>query len=127
MEYKILIVDDSEIIRMVLSRIIGMINLPVKSIRLAGHGKEALQLINEETPDIIFTDLNMPEMSGIELIEELSKAEKLKGISTLVISTEGNEERIEYLKSLGVNRYMRKPFTPQSVKAELENLIGEWS
>jgi two-component system chemotaxis response regulator CheY len=127
MTYKILIVDDSEIMRSVLKRIIGMIDLPIDSLDVAINGVDALEQINAQKPDVLLTDLNMPEMSGFELIEKLEEQGVLSEINAMVISTEGNEDRMEDLKSKGVNEYLRKPFTPQTVKESLEKLLGSWS
>ncbi len=126
MGYTVLIVDDSDIIRSVLERTLRMSRLPLDEVLTACNGKEALEKLNGNWVDIVFTDIHMPEMSGIELIDAMNSDAELSEIPVIIVSTEGSAARIEELKSKGVRAYLRKPFTPESIRVVVVDTLGEW-
>ncbi|MBD3317808.1 MAG: response regulator [Chitinivibrionales bacterium] len=126
MAYTIMVVDDSETIRSVLERTIKMTKLPVDRILEAPNGKEALVKLADDWVDIIFTDLNMPEMSGSELVDALNEDVELRDVPVVIVSTEGSQTRIEELRKKGIRGYLRKPFTPESIRDIIINTLGEW-
>jgi two-component system chemotaxis response regulator CheY len=126
MAYTIMVVDDSETIRSVLERTIRMTRLPVDRILEAPNGKEALRTLADEWVDIIFTDLNMPEMGGAELIDALKGDVELCDVPIVIVSTEGSQTRIEELRGKGIEGYLRKPFTPESIRDIIIDTLGEW-
>lgn len=126
MSFSIMIVDDSEIIRGVLTRCISMVQIPCEEILEAVNGKIALEVLEENCPDIILTDINMPVMNGVEFISKLKSNEEFQDIPVVVVSTEGSETRIQELMDQGVSGYLRKPFTPESIREILVQVLGEW-
>lgn len=126
MSFQILIADDSEIIRAVLKRTLEMAKVPLASLDLVQNGAEALKVIQSKKIDVLFTDINMPEMNGVKLVEELKGSEAFKDIPIVVISTEGSEQRISFLKEMGITNYLRKPFTPESIRKSLAGVLGDW-
>lgn len=126
MAYTILVVDDSDTIRAVLERTLAMTRLKIDEVVHAVNGKDALEKLHEHWVDIVFTDINMPEMSGIELIEKMGEDPELHEIPVVVISTEGSSRRIEYLKKKGIKGYLRKPFTPESIRDVIVETLGGW-
>lgn len=126
MAYTIMVVDDSETIRAVLERTIGMTKLPVDSIIKAENGKDALKKLEDNWVDIVFTDINMPEMSGIELVDEMNKNSEFRDIPVVIVSTEGSKARIEELRRKGVKGYLRKPFTPENIRDIIIETLGGW-
>lgn len=124
MGYNILIVDDSKTIRAILSKTLRLTGVPISEIFEAGNGQEALECLHGRWIDLILTDLNMPVMTGIELIEAMIVDDLLKNIPVVVISTDGSTTRIEELKAKGVREYIQKPFTPEDVRAIIETLLG---
>jgi two-component system chemotaxis response regulator CheY len=124
MSFSILIVDDSEIIREVLHRTLNMIKIPFSNIFKAANGAEALTILKDQWVDIVFTDIHMPVMGGIELIENMHSSPEYKDIPVVVISTEGSTTRIDQLKSLDIKGYLRKPFTPESIRDILNSTLG---
>lgn len=123
--YSLLIVDDSEIIRSVLQRTLNMAKIPVSNVCQASNGQEAMEILDNTWIDLVMTDLNMPVMSGFELINIMHKRNDLNLIPIVVISTEGSALRIDELKERGVKGYLRKPFTPESICLTLRNILGE--
>jgi two-component system chemotaxis response regulator CheY len=126
MGYVILIVDDSETMRLMLERTLHMTRLPMDEIIKAENGRNALAVLKERWVDLVMTDLNMPEMTGDELIDNIKNDSALKNLPIVVISTEGNETVIQELHDKGIQGYLRKPFTPEHVRDLIINTIGEW-
>ncbi|MFP4417354.1 MAG: response regulator [Fibrobacterota bacterium] len=126
MAYTIMIVDDSETIRSMLTRTIGMTRLPVRSILQAQNGKDALSLLENNWVDIIFSDINMPQMNGIELIDVMRGHPEYRDIPVVVVSTEGSSTRIRELEEKGIKEYLRKPFTPENIRDVIINTLGGW-
>jgi two-component system, chemotaxis family, chemotaxis protein CheY len=123
MAYNILIVDDSKTIRSILSKTLGLTRLAINQIFEAGNGKEALECLQENWIDLVLTDLNMPVMSGIELIDAMAKDGMLKDIPVIVVSTDGSTTRIEELKEKGIREYIRKPFTPEAIGEIIDRIL----
>ncbi|MGM0443863.1 MAG: response regulator [Fibrobacterota bacterium] len=126
MAYSILIVDDSEVIRGALQRTIDMTKLPIHALFTAENGKKALEILAEEWVDIVFSDIHMPGMNGLELIEEMKKSPELSDVPVAVISSEGSKKRIQQLEELGICGYVRKPFKPENIRDIVLNTLGEW-
>lgn len=124
MAYNILIVDDSGITRTVMERTVRMCGVEIGEVRQAGHGKEALEVLSDFWPDIVFCDINMPVMDGLTLISELQKSDEWKDLPVVIVSTEGSETRMEELRRSGIQGYIRKPFTPEEVSAAMQTLLG---
>ena len=122
MSKKLLVVDDSSIIRRVVIRTLRMIMEDIADISEAANGVEALEFLKEQTVDVIFTDINMDDMDGIELINRVKSQEETQHIPIVVISTEGNQNRVEQLMQEGAVGYIKKPFTPEHVRDVLTSL-----
>ncbi len=120
----ILIVDDSSLTRKRIRRIIEMANLDVGQFLDAENGAEALKILEQSNVDLVLSDLNMPEMSGDEMIHRMKSAQATKSIPVVVVSTESKTARIKELLAEGVKDYLHKPFTPEEFKEVMENL---WS
>lgn len=123
MAYNILIVDDSSIVRAVIQRTVRMCGVDIGEIYEAANGKEALTQLQGAWVDIIFADINMPVMNGIELIEELDRQGTLKETPVVVVTTDRSEVRIERLKAHGVREYLNKPFTPEQIRDVLDRCL----
>lgn len=124
MPYNILIVDDSETVRAVLARTLEMAGVDVSTLHQASNGEEALEVMKNNWIDLVFSDINMPGMGGVEMIERMQESDLLGTVPVVVVSTEGSKTRIDDLLSKGVRAYIRKPFTPEKVKAVVEELLG---
>jgi two-component system, chemotaxis family, chemotaxis protein CheY len=90
----------------------------------AGDGNEALALLQREWVDLILTDINMPGMNGEEFLRHLEGDELLRALPTVVISTDATSSRIQRMLSLGARGYVTKPFTPETLRTELERTLG---
>jgi two-component system, chemotaxis family, chemotaxis protein CheY len=124
MGYNILIVDDSITVRAMIAKALKLSQLPLGEIYQAGNGQEALEALKANWTDLVLTDINMPVMNGLELVRQMAADELLRTVPVVVVSTEGSQARIDELKSHGIRGYLRKPFTPEVLKAEVENILG---
>jgi two-component system chemotaxis response regulator CheY len=122
-----MVVDDSEIIRSMVQRSLAMTGLPLDAVVEAPNGKAALQLLENQWVDIVLTDIHMPQMDGISLIEAMQANPELKDIPVVIVSTEGSATRIDELKQKGVKGYLRKPFTPEKIRDVIVNTLGAWN
>jgi len=125
MSLNILVVDDSHIMRRFIIRAIKACGIKYGEIIEAANGKEALEKLEQSWVDIILTDINMPEMDGIEFIKNLKAHEIYKKLPIVVITTEGTKEKIQQLQELGIDGYIKKPFPPEEIKRTLSSLIGK--
>lgn len=123
MGYNVLIVDNSVIIRKMVAKTLSISDLDISEYHFAENGRQALEKLEKHWIDIVFADINMPEMNGIEMIREMSKKEMLSTIPVVVISTERSRERIEALKAMGVRAYLKKPFVPEEFARVVKSLI----
>ncbi len=106
----VLIADDSRAMRAMLTSTIE--SLGDFKIIEACSGFEALRLLPRESVDLILTDINMPDINGLELISYLRDNPNYQDIPVIIISTEGSQKDIDKGKLLGANEYVVKPFDP---------------
>lgn len=116
----ILIADDSPAMRAMLVSAIE--SFGEYRIVEASSGFEALRLLPREKVDLILTDINMPDINGLELISYLRGNSNYVAIPVIIISTEGSHKDIEKGKLIGANEYLTKPFAP----ARLEELVKSY-
>lgn len=124
MAFNVLIVDDSKTVRAIVEKTLRMSGVPLDHVHHAGNGKEALDLLATQWVDIIFADINMPVMTGVQMIEKLAADGVLKSVPVVVISTEGSVTRIEELNKLGIRGYLRKPFQPEQFRSLVLETLG---
>jgi two-component system chemotaxis response regulator CheY len=125
MAYSVLIVDDSPVMRSFIRRVMTLSGFEVRECFEASNGEEALTQLRQHRVDVILTDINMPTMNGEELLRRLGADGVLKSVPALVISTDATRGRILRMMSLGAEGYMTKPFSPESLREELERVLGE--
>lgn len=123
MESDILVVDDSAAIRKILQRVLRQTGMAIKDIHEAGDGQEALELLKSKTVHLVLTDINMPNMDGLELLAALKGSGDWKDIPVVMITTEGGEARVAEAVKLGAIGYVRKPFTADQIKEKLTGVL----
>jgi two-component system chemotaxis response regulator CheY len=119
-----LIVDDSSVMRKIVERSVRQAGIVLTSVFQAGNGVEALAVLAENRVDLIFCDINMPVMDGLEFVKQLSGVENAKGVPVIMITTEGSESHVVQALSAGARGYIRKPFTPEHVRDSVIPLLG---
>ncbi len=124
MPYNILVVDDSQTVRAVIRKTLDLAGVDVGEIHEAGNGQEALDILRDNWLDLVFADINMPVMTGIEMVDRMSADGLLKTVPVVIVSTEGSATRVEQLKAKGVSAYIRKPFTPEIIREVVDEVLG---
>lgn len=124
MAHNILIVDDSATTRAFIRRTIGLAGFPVADLYEAGDGAAALGVLAARRVDLVVTDLHMPTMDGIEMTRRMRADPACRDIPVVVITADPNTDRLDRLREAGVKGYLRKPFTPESVRGALELAMG---
>jgi two-component system chemotaxis response regulator CheY len=119
----VLIVDDSAAIRKILQRVLQQTEVPIGSVYEAGDGIEAITVLNDNPIGLIFSDINMPNMDGLQLLGQLRANEAWKAIPVLMITTEGSQAKVMEALDLGASGYVRKPFTTDQIKDKLVGLV----
>lgn len=125
MSFNILIVDDSKTIRSVIKKTLDIAGVSVGDLYEAENGQVALDIMNSNWIDLVFADINMPVMTGIEMIEKMSKDNTLEKTPVIIVSTEGSKTRIDDLLKLGVRAYLRKPINPEDLRNIVQEVMGE--
>ena len=125
MAYNILLVDDSSIVRKSLIKVLGMAEIEIGAILEAENGRVALEILKDNWVDLIFLDINMPVMNGIEFMEALRDSDLNKDTPIIVISTEGSKIRADELQQLGIKAQLRKPVRPESLTEIVVGVLGK--
>jgi two-component system, chemotaxis family, chemotaxis protein CheY len=121
---KVLIVDDSSVMRKIVERSLRQAGLDLAEVLEASNGAEGLAEVQKGPLDLILSDINMPSMDGLEFLKSLSGVDQAKGVPVVMITTEGSEARVVEALSAGAKGYLRKPFTPEQVKERVMPLLG---
>lgn len=123
MTHKLLIVEDSPTIR---SLIISTLDAAGDfQFVETGSGFEALKILPREKFDLIITDINMPDINGLELVSFVKKSELYKDIPLFIISTERSEQDVKKGISLGANEYIVKPFDTEDLVSRVQKYLGK--
>jgi two-component system chemotaxis response regulator CheY len=121
---RLLVVDDSAMMRKVICRAAMLTGLPIASIHEAGNGRQALEILATADIDAVITDLNMPEMNGIELLRAIAARPGHDRLVRIVISTDGSDARRAEAQGLDVRLYLEKPFRPEAIRDVLAEIAG---
>lgn len=119
----VLIVDDSAAIRKILTRVLRQTDLNLGEIREAGDGTEAIEILKTRTFGLILSDINMPQMDGLQLLARIKAQEHLRQVPVIMITTEGGQGKVMEAVQLGATGYVRKPFTAEQIKEKLSGVL----
>jgi two-component system chemotaxis response regulator CheY len=120
---RILIVEDSATMRSLLASSLEELEIPVKIIE-AESGFEALRFLPRESFDLVVTDINMPDINGLELVSFIRNNEKYAKIPLVIVSTEGSERDRDKGLGLGADAYLVKPFDPETLRQVVTDLLA---
>jgi len=121
LDLKILVVDDFESMRRIVKQVLN--DLGFKDITLADDGATALPLLKNGDFGFLITDWNMPQMEGIDLVKAVRADPRLKSMPILMVTAEAKREQIIQAAQAGVNDYIVKPFTPETLKGKIEKIF----
>ncbi len=119
MPLDILIVDDSAAIRKILQRVLLQAEVSIGRIYEAGDGLEALDTLKTTQVNLILSDINMPNMDGLQLLRQIKTGGPWQNVPVLMITTEGSQSRVMEAVQLGAAGYVRKPFTADQIKEKI--------
>lgn len=124
MSFNVMIVDDSGAMRSVIKKIITISGFKMSLCMEAANGREALERLQGNWVDAIISDINMPEMGGLELLQTLSQDALYRNIPVIIVSTEGSAERMKEALDRGAKGFIKKPFLPEDIRGVLYEVIG---
>ena len=119
----VLIVDDSNTMRKIVARSLRQAGIDFDQILEAGDGQEALDVLGANQVDVVLSDINMPNMTGLEFLKAKSEDDAIKDIPVVMISTETGADIIDEAKSYGAKGAIKKPFTPDLINETLGPLL----
>jgi two-component system chemotaxis response regulator CheY len=125
MAFNVLIVDDSLSMRSVIKKTIKVSGFKVGEYFEAADGKEALKILADAWVDLVLTDINMPNMNGLELITMMHEDQILSSIPVVMVTTEGSQKSVQKSMEMGAKGYIKKPFQPEDIKRILNRIMGE--
>lgn len=124
MALNVLVVDDSDVIRTMILKTLRLADVPVGSAFEAANGREALAVVDSNWVDLVVADINMPVMDGVEMLRRLRADTRHAELPVIVVTTEGSIERVAELESAGVSAYVRKPFTPETIRRVIDDVTS---
>ena len=121
---KLLVVDDSLLIRKIIKAAADVLNMDTEE---AQDGIEALEKLSEcyEEIDLVLLDWNMPEMSGYDVLVEIKNSDKYMSIPVMMVTTEGQKSNIVAAIRAGADNYLTKPFTVDELQSKILECLGQ--
>ena len=124
MEHKILIVDDEAHIRMLIEQTLEELEDEGVEFLTAENGEIALEIIQKENPKLVFLDVMMPKMNGMEVCRRVKKELELKDIFIVLLTAKGQELDRQRGQEVGADVYMTKPFDPEIILSKAKEVLG---
>jgi two-component system, chemotaxis family, chemotaxis protein CheY len=119
-----LVVDDSPVTRKMVRRALGLCGLKVGVVYEAGDGAEALDALSRHRVDLVLADINMPVMSGMEMVERMSRDPELSNVPVVIVATPMSQDRVEQVLDRGARAYLAKPFRPEALRDVVIQILG---
>lgn len=117
----ILVVDDSKVMRDMITACLRPD--PSLVVTQAASGLEAIERLSLQSFSAVVLDLNMPDIGGLEVVEFVRSQDKLKTLPILIVTTRADDGSREKVLAAGASKYLTKPFTPESILAEVKALL----
>ena len=124
MEQKILIVDDEAHIRMLIEQTLEELEDEGVEFLSAENGEAALDIIQEEKPNLVFLDVMMPKMNGMEVCRRVKKELGMSDVFIILLTAKGQELDRQKGLDVGADVYMTKPFDPEVLLTKAKEVLG---
>ncbi len=121
---RILVVDDFQTMRRIIINLLRQLGFT--NVCEAPDGKIALERVRSEKIDLIVSDWNMPNMTGMEFLQEVRKDDAIKHIPFIMVTAEGKKENVIAAVHAGVSNYIVKPFNAATLKEKLVKVVGDF-
>jgi len=99
-------------------------SLGVRHVSTADDGADALNILAKAPVHLVISDYNMPNMDGLNLLNNLRAGEKTKGVGFILITGRAEQQIIDHGRKLGMNNYLKKPFEPADLRKCIESVVG---
>ncbi|MCK5350656.1 MAG: response regulator, partial [Desulfobacula sp.] len=119
---KILVVDDSGTMRVMFKQMLNKAGFD--NIIIAANGKEGLEKVKKEKPDLILSDWNMPVMDGLEFLKELRKTDEYKNLPFIMATAQSDKTSQNQILDAGGNGHVPKPFDENQIKKAIEKIFA---
>jgi DNA-binding response OmpR family regulator len=123
MEQKLLIVDDEAHIRMLLEQTLEELEDEGVDFYSAQNGEEAFEIIRTEKPQLVFLDVMMPKMNGMEVCRKVKKELELNDVFIVLLTAKGQELDRQKGQEVGADLYMTKPFDPEVILEKAREIL----
>jgi two-component system alkaline phosphatase synthesis response regulator PhoP len=123
MEQKLLIVDDEAHIRMLIEQTLEELEDEEVTFLSAENGEQALEIIQSEKPQLVFLDVMMPKMNGMEVCRRVKKELGLNEVFIVLLTAKGQELDRQRGQEVGADLYMTKPFDPEAILAKAREVL----
>ena len=124
MSKKLLIVDDEDYLRMLIEQALEDLEDDGVEFFTASNGLEALELIKDEQPELVFLDVMMPKMNGIEVCRQVKQELGMKGVYIVMLTAKGQELDRKKGEDVGADLYMTKPFDPDKLLDKAREVLA---
>jgi DNA-binding response OmpR family regulator len=121
---KILIVDDEPHLRMLIQQTLEELEDEGVELLMASNGEEAIDMIQEEQPNLVFLDVMMPKKNGFDVCHAVKNELKLSHIHIILLTAKGQEFDRQRGQEVGADLYMTKPFDPDALVAKARSVLG---
>ncbi|VAW14754.1 hypothetical protein MNBD_BACTEROID05-617 [hydrothermal vent metagenome] len=118
---KIIIIDDQE-------DILNLARYCLKDayeVLIASNGRDGLELIRKEIPDLVLLDMHMPVVSGYDVVKKIKSEEKIKHITVVAITASVSEANKEKMEEVGCDYYISKPFDPEKLESKIKEILAK--
>ena len=124
MGLSVMIVDDSSVMRKIVERSLRQAaKQGIDEVLEAGDGGEAIEKLSGKSVNVIFSDINMPNVNGLDFLRKLQETPH-SGLPVIMVTTEGGEKTVMEAIELGAKGFIRKPFTPVQMETALEKALA---
>jgi len=121
-QLRVMVVDDMSTSRGLIMQALDAMGL--RQVSYAVDGSSALDALTKSPVHLVISDFNMPGMDGLQLLNALRNSPRSKGIGFILITGRADREIIDTGRRLGMNNFLKKPFTPQELRACIEAVVG---
>ena len=121
---RILVVDDFQTMRRIIINLLRQLGFT--NVVEAQDGQLALEKVKDDSIDLVISDWNMPNMTGLDFLKALRASEEYKDLPFIMVTAEGKKENVIAAVQAGVNNYIVKPFNAATLKQKLSKVIGDF-
>lgn len=120
---KVMVVDDTSVSRMLVCE--GLWSFGIKDVAIAADGEQALKSLMQDPRHLVISDFNMPKMDGIQLLQAIREYAPTKNTGFIMVTGKADRAIVDAGRKYGLNNFLPKPFTNDSLRKCLEQVVGK--